>query len=329
MIVSALQVAGRRFAWLVLAFSAGAVVLGLLGRTVPELDLVANARGHLIGLIVAALLALWLRYRPVLIIALGAFLTLATHALIAQQSEFPLIGAAQAAAGSSPADKSSWTVLMLNTWHHHPDQDGLAEYLLGSRADVLVLTEFGPNKLGLLKALEAVYPYRKDCADLWDCSLAVLSRHPFDASGQASATEASAARVWVSFGAGKQRLTIVGAQLTDALHWPRLHRLQMADLGEMAHAIDGQVLVAGDFNATPWSAAYEVFASRSGLTPMGRFLPSYPAGGKGLPQLAIDHMFASSGVSFQQVWLGPDVQSTHRPLLARITLPGDALAALR
>ncbi len=329
MIVSALQVAGRRFAWLVLALSAGAVVLGLLGRYVPELDLVANARGHLIGLIIAALLALWLNYRPVLIIALGAFLTLAAHALIAQQSEFPLIGAAQAAAGSSPADQASWTVLTLNTWHHHPDQDGLAEYLVGSRADVLVLTEFGPNKLGLLRALEAVYPYRKDCADLWDCSLAVLSRHPFDASGQASATEASPARIWVRFGAGAQQLTIVGAQLTDALRWPRLHRLQMADLGDMARAIDGQVLVAGDFNATPWSASYELFASRSGLSPMGRFLPSYPAGEKSLPQLAIDHMFGSGGITFQQVWLGPDVQSTHRPLLARITLPGDALAALR
>ncbi len=329
MIVSALHAMGRRFAWLVLAVSAGAIGLGLLGRYVPELDLIANARGHLIGLAIAALLALWLDYRPVLILTLGAFLTLATHSLIAQQSEFPLVGSAQAASGSRPTSNSSWTVLTLNTWHHHPDQDGLTDYLIGSGADVLVLTEFGPNKLGMLQVLETSYPYRKDCAGQWDCSIAVLSRHPFDASGQVAATEISPARVWISFGAGKDRLTVLGTQLTDALRWPRLHRLQMADLAKVARGLDGQVLIAGDFNATPWAATYEDFVAATRLIPMGRFLPSYPAGGKGLPQLAIDHMFASNEITFQQVWLGPDVRSNHRPLLARIDLAGKALALAR
>lgn len=324
MIVSALQVAGRKFAWLVLLASVAAIGLGFAGRLVPELDLIANARGHLFGLSVAAVLALWLNYRPVLIIALGAFLTLATHSLIAQQSEFPLIGAAQAS-----GSKNSWTVLTLNTWHHHPDQDALADYLMTSNADILVLTEFGPNKIGLLHALEEKYPYRKDCADQWDCALAVLSRRPFDASGQAAATDASPARVWISFGTGADRLTILGAQLTDALHWPRLHRLQMAELANATHDLRGQVLVAGDFNTTPWSAGYADFVARSGLAPMGAFLPSYPAGGKGLPQLAIDHMFATNGIAFQQAWIGPDVLSTHRPLLARVTLPANAQTALR
>jgi endonuclease/exonuclease/phosphatase (EEP) superfamily protein YafD len=319
-IVSAMQAVGRRVAWVVLMLALLAVALGYLGRYVPELDVLANGRGHLIGLIVAALLGLLLNYRPVLVIALGAFLTLATHSLISQQSEFPLIGAAQASSG--PADKNSWTVLSLNTWNHHPDQEGLASYLLGSDADVLVLTEFGPNKIGLLRALEESYPYRKDCADSWSCAIAVLSRHPFTGSGQLEATDASPARVWISFGSGKDQLTVLGTQLTDALIWPRQHRLQMLDLAKATHGTQGQLLVAGDFNTTPWTAAYGDFVAVSGLAPMGRFLPSYPAGSKGLPQLAIDHMFGSSAVTFQQVWIGPDLQSAHRPLLARVSAPG-------
>jgi len=325
--VLALQVAGRRFAWVVLAVSLSVMALGFAGHSVPELDVLANARGHLIGLVIAALLALWLNYRPVLVLALGAFLTLAAHSLIAQQSEFPLIGAAQASSG--PQADGSWTVLALNTWHHQPDQDGLADYLIHSGADVLVLTEFGPNKIGLLHVLQQTYPYRKDCSDGWDCALAVLSRHPFTSSGAVAATDTSPARVWIGFGAGKDQLTIVGTQLIDALRWPRLHRLQMADLAKMSQRLPGPVLVAGDFNTSPWSAAYADFLSVSGLAPMGRFLPSYPAGGQGLPQLAIDHMFASGTLAFQQVWLGPDVRSTHRPLLARISLPDNALASLR
>jgi endonuclease/exonuclease/phosphatase (EEP) superfamily protein YafD len=326
-VVSVFEEIGRRFVWAVLFASMAAFGLSFLGRMVPEFDLLADARGHLAGLALAAYLALILGYRPVMVLAMGAFLTLATHSLIAQRSDVPLIGAAQASPGA--ASKDSWTVLTLNTWHHHPDQDVLAAYLMSSGADVLVLTELGPNKFGLLQALESTYPYRKDCADTWDCSLAVLSRHPFTGSGEAAATDGSPARAWISFGAGKDQLTIMGAQLTDALRWPRTHRLQMHELAGMAQRLPGQLLVAGDFNTTPWSAAYEDFTAVSGLTPMGRFLPSYPAGDKGLPQLAIDHMFGSSAVRFQEVWLGPDVQSMHRPLLARVALPRATLAALR
>ncbi len=326
--VSVFEAIGRRAVWVVLFASMAAFGLSFLGRSVPEFDLLADARGHLAGLAIAAYLGLLINYRPVMVLAMGAFLTLATHSLIAQRSEFPLIGTAQAAA-KPDMSKHSWTVLTLNTWHHHPDQDALADYLIGSDADILVLTEFGPNKFGLLHALEAAYPYRKDCADAWDCALALLSRHPFTGSGQAAATENSPARVWVSFGAGKDQMTVLGTQLIDALRWPRAHRLQMTGLARVAHGLSGQVLVAGDFNTTPWSAAFEDFTTVSGLATMGRFLPSYPAGDKGLPQLAIDHVFASRTVAFDDAWLGPDVQAMHRPLLARVTLPRDSLAALR
>jgi endonuclease/exonuclease/phosphatase (EEP) superfamily protein YafD len=326
--VSVFEAVGRRFVWVVLFAALGALGLSYLGSSVPEFDLLADARGHLAGLALAAYLGLLLGYRPVGVLAMGAFLTLAAHSLIAQRSEFPPSTLMQTAAVSAAAN-DSWTVLTLNTWHHHPDPEGLAEYLANSGADVLVLTELGPNKFPLLHALETAYPYRKDCADSWDCALAVLSRHPFTGSGQAEATEASPARAWISFGSGDDQLTIVGAQLTDALRWPRAHRLQMTELAEAAHRLPGQVLVAGDFNTTPWSSAYERFTKVSGLAPMGRFLPSYPAGDKGLPQLAIDHMFASAALTFQETWLGPDVQAMHRPLLARITMPHQAVASLR
>jgi endonuclease/exonuclease/phosphatase (EEP) superfamily protein YafD len=327
--VAALQAIGRRFVWVVLCAGLLAIALGYLGSWVPEFDVLANGRAHFAGVAVAAVLALLLRYRPVLVLSLGAFLTFAGHALLAQQNEGPPIGSIKTAAGPAPAAGANWTVLTLNTAHHHPDQDALSSYLISSQADILVLTEFGPNKIGLLHQLEQSYPYRSDCADAWDCALVMLSRHPFKAAAAVPSVETGAApRVWMSFGEGSGQFTVVGAQLTDQLYWPRLHRLQMAELASEAHRLPGNVMVVGDFNTTPWSAAYGDFKTLSGLHAMGPFLPSYPAGSKGLPQLAIDHMFASTSVRFEQVWLGPDVMANHRPLLAKIAVPGQSLAAL-
>ena len=314
--MSRLSAAGRWVAWGVLTGSAAGLVLGALGRFSPELDVIANGRGHLIGLLGFAVLALWLDYRPVLVVALGAFITLAGHALLAQQSQSPWIGTAQA---SSP---SSLSVLSLNTWHNHPDGYGLADQLIAAKADVLVLTEFGPNKISLLHTLQEAYPYRVDCAADWECAVALLSRHPFASSGSVSEAEGNGpARAWITFGAGAEAFTIMGVHIMGPTRSPWRHARETAALADLIHQLPGEVLAAGDFNTTPWTSGFSRFSKVSGLTHMGRFLPTYPSGGTRLPQLAIDHMFATPAIHFDDVWLGEDMGSDHRPVFARITLP--------
>ncbi len=323
---STMRSLGRKLTLLALIASLSGIGFGLLGRYSPELDVLANFRGHFAGLAIAATLGLWINYRPVLVLVLGAFLTLATHALIAQQSEWPLSGDGRATLPTA----GSWTVISLNTWHHHPNPEGLAEYLAAAHADVVVLTEMGPNKIAMLRALEVAYPYRKDCVGEWDCAIAVLSRHPITASGSVAENDsAGPARVWLTFGTGTHALTVVGTHIQEPLRSPRLHLFQLAQLAWAMRDIKGEVLVAGDFNTTPWSNAYLDFTEQSGLVPMGRFLPTFPSGSSGLPQLAIDHMFGTAALHFEQVWLGPDVASDHRPVVARVMLPADTVAALQ
>ena len=320
-------VLGKAGRWLVkgvLLASLAGVMAGALGRVSPDLDVLANARGHLLGLAVFAALALWIDHRPVLVLALGAFLTLAGHAILAQQNEGPLLGPAR-----SPLAQGAgrWTILSLNTWHAHPDAAGLADELADTNADVLVLTEFGPNKIAELHTLAKVYPYRVDCARAWDCAIAILSRHPFSASGSAP-EGAGPAEAWLTFGTGEQAMTIMGIQAAGPLRSTVLHDRELASLASMARGFPGRLLIAGSFNTTPWTSAFARFGEGSGLAHMGRFLPSYPSGNSGLPQLAIDHMFASPGLRFADVWLGPDVGSNHRPVMAEIQLPETVLSAL-
>jgi len=315
---------GRRLVKGVLLLSLASLIAGALGRYSPELDLFANARGHLLGLFAFAVLALWLDYRPVLVLALGTFITLAGHALLAQQNEGPLFDAALAAASSQPGD---WTVLSLNTDHKHSDSAGLADYLMSTGADLLVLTEFGPNKIAEFHQLERLYPYRVDCATDWDCSIAVLSRHPFTTAGS-TPEGAGPAMAWITFGQGDQALTIIGTEIVQPLRSPVLHTREMAHLAAFAKEFKGRVLVAGDLNTTPWSSSFARFGEASGLTHMGHFLPTFPSGTEGLPQLALDHMFASPGIHFDEVWIGPDVGAAHRPLFAEVQVPNAKQAAL-
>jgi endonuclease/exonuclease/phosphatase (EEP) superfamily protein YafD len=59
--------------------------------------------------------------------------------------------------------------------------------------------------------------------------------------------------------------------------------------------LGGRLVAAGDFNATPWSLPLTTFERMSGLTRLTS-LPSWPAHGLALPQVAIDHIFVSSGI---------------------------------
>lgn len=313
---------GRAGRWLVMAVLGVCLVglaAGALGRYSADLDVLANARAHLACIAAFAALALWLDYRPVVVLGLGAFLTLAAHGLVAQQNEGPLAGSAAS---------GRWTVLSLNTWHAHADPAALTDALIEANADVLVLTEFGPNKIAELHRLEKFYAYRADCAALWDCSIAVLSRHPFTTSG-ATPEGDGPARVWLTFGKGEDAFTVLGVHVLEPLRSSAIHARELSSLAGITLGISGKVLVAGDFNATPWTSGFARFEELSGLQHMGRYLPSFPSGRKGLPQLAIDHMFASQGVRFEEVWLGPDVGSDHRPVLANIVLPRQTVSALR
>jgi endonuclease/exonuclease/phosphatase (EEP) superfamily protein YafD len=79
--------------------------------------------------------------------------------------------------------------------------------------------------------------------------------------------------------------------------FPDLWELQQKSLAWIVAEvknINGQVIIAGDFNLTPWSFTFRKFQnqlSQKQISPVARiFLPSWPSG---LPILAIDHVFTN------------------------------------
>ena len=224
-----------------------------------------------------------------------------------------------AAAIEAPAGTRIIRVMSFNTWSGNSNVDALAAEVERNDPDIAVLLEFGPEKRAVLERLRAKYSFQEDCVHLDYCYMAVVSKYPI-ADSESHAEWAGPPIIRVTFGQELSGLTIIGAHAT---HFPflRAQLTQLAQLADLVRKLPGPRVVMGDFNATPSSRMLASFEQRSGLRRLDGWLPTWPARLQ-VPQLAIDHIFASEEVkSVEQVRIGNNAGSDHFPLVVRIAIP--------
>jgi len=308
---------GKWFALFLLAAANACLMVIVAGGYTWLADIIAPLTGHLIGFGLTASVALVLRRRMLTVLAAGTAATIGLHAWLGLARCCEATTAATAAVVTKvtlPPAYSSLTVLALNTWDHHGDLDRLRRYLASAPADVIVLSEFGPDKRALLQELKSVYPHQVDCAD-WHCELALLSRVALEAGGAARIDAREPAFVWGRF-AGS--VTIIGTHLHRPSRNPRRHERQISALAKFIRRIDGPLILAGDLNTSPWSNSFRFLKAATGLTPSSVLLPSWPAWPVALPQVALDHILVSPELEVTAAGTGPAVGSDHLPVWARV-----------
>jgi endonuclease/exonuclease/phosphatase (EEP) superfamily protein YafD len=305
----------RRVALLVLCGANMALMVAVAGSVTTLSDVLAPLTGHFMGIGLAASLAVLTR-RLSLMIA-GTLITFLVHAGLGlasccQPPQAPLVRTSALGSAASPRLGPDLSLLALNTWHNHGEPARLVSYLAGVDIDLVVLSEFGPNKRALLGQLRDSHPYQVGCAEEWACSLVLLSRLPLESSGVGRLGGGNLAFVWARLGG----VTVVGTQLYRPSRDPWLHEGQMADLIEFIARIPGPVILAGDLNTTPWSKTYRTLRRLAGLVPASRLRPTWPAWPVAFPQVALDHIFISSDLSVTAAGTGPAVGSDHLPIWA-------------
>lgn len=281
------------------------LILGLAGRASTDLDIAAHLMGHALVMLPFAAFALWRDRWVPLVLAIGVLcgIGLPVIASLGRVDHLP----------PKVDESASVRVLSINTWHRHGDHDRLVAAIERHDADVVLLYEFGPDKLPLLGRLEARYPHRVGCPEMRRCAVVMLSRTPLLASGRVLGDRGT--RPPVAWGQLAHGITVVGTHLERPLDSPDGHVAEIRFLARLAGEVPQPVVMAGDFNTTRWAESFRVFAAESGLKHMGRFLPSWPAGPLFVPQIGIDHAWASKGLAFEQLSLGADVGSDHLPLV--------------
>ena len=286
--------------------------IGNLGTHVWFLDLFANFRVQYMVLFALCVVVLTIvRWRKTALVALvGVAFTTATMAPFFEER------------AATPASGPTFKLITFNTWFRNDQFAGAAKYLRASNADVLVLQEITAASLGTIDELLRDYPHRTVTRS-GRHSLAILSRWPLDSEHlhlAGGSTRIIRTRVqWQD-----RQVTLIGAHL----NWPlgrataAMRARELEAIAAIAREEASPLIVAGDFNLTPWSDFYRQFVADSGLVDcaIGQGLrPTWPAQAAAV-RIRIDLCFTSEHWRVQRLEVGPRLGSDHLPVIVDLEL---------
>ncbi|RYE81614.1 MAG: AP endonuclease [Hyphomicrobiales bacterium] len=310
----------RQIAGGVALFAAIGIGFGLLtgffGDRVHLFDTAAHFRAHAaILLFLVAIVLVWSRlYAAALASAVAALLGLATVL------PYMLPPPTMAAAAGAPR----YTLLQMNLRFDAPDKPAALRLIGKLSPDVITVQEVFDGWRPVLDAIAGRYPYQFYCNHSDGSSdVAILSRRPF-AEGDVGVCDPTS-------GFTAKRVDFNGLQVivgSQHLRWPSPGRqwIQVARLAPTLAKLGDPLVIAGDFNAAPWSASVRTMAANSGTrivagigpTWFVNFLPPVFARFVGLP---IDNILTSAGIEILKIERPEATTSDHLPVLLTFTLP--------
>ena len=226
------------------------------------------------------------------------------------------------------ADADAAAVIDLVTANLHcrtRDTSSAVAYLRDRQPDVAVLLEVTADWVAALSSLDEIYPHRIVEAREDTFGIAVLSRWPLT-DRQVTTFGGTPHPIIVATVSGPGRdLRLFAIHPHPPLSAARdaALRAQLDAVAAAAATAPHPCVVAGDFNATPWSTPYRRFAARSGLrdTALGRGVQPTWNSRLPAPRIPIDHVFASPDIAVLHRGVGPDIGSDHFPVEATLVLP--------
>jgi len=246
-------------------------------------------------------------------------------------------------------DRPIIKLMSRNLFGQNDQMDEVARDIFDQDPDIITFQEYFTGQRNVLHPLIArKYPFFILCSGGKRAFLAIYSKTPFALEpstvcpANVSVRDDGVARLVARFtDKSGQQFTVV----TTQLNWPiqinplwrsglsirerfwRTYERKSAewrDLVEAINAIDGPLVLVGDFNSTPWSYAMRRFGAQTGLKRNTRNLVTYPKllffGGRWRQTLAflpIDHLFSRGDIAMLEVKAGSPAGSDHLPLIAR------------
>lgn len=288
------------------------LVLGFLGALHPAFDSMGHFRLHLAAaMALAGLFLLFTTLRReglvVLLLAVGAIATGA-------QAMGWRFGAATLAANAAPAD---FKLLQFNMLFKNRRPEELVRLIAREHPDIITLQEVSRSFMPWFEHLSGTYPYQKVCpSDGRIGGVAILSRRPWaEGSQQGCFEKGFAAVAQVDFGGRKVDVA--------ALHlywpWPHGQPAQVERLTGMMRALGDTAIVAGDFNAAPWSQTLRTLALAGSLEVNSPgpswFVTELPQSWRPYAGLPIDHVLTKGLASANRPYPTGDAGSDHLPVI--------------
>jgi endonuclease/exonuclease/phosphatase (EEP) superfamily protein YafD len=211
-------------------------------------------------------------------------------------------------------------LIQFNVWEHNVDVDGTADWIAAQQPDVVLMEETEPP---IRKAMiHRGFHYIRGVADS-----AIFSRQsptfgPYRIPAGDWHSLPSFSRATFPSAAGPYSIIVTH------LKWPT-RAIQPGEMSALARLMDhypgDRLILAGDFNLTPWTFALQRWDKRIGLERRDRAIYSWPARlvrRQPWPAtfLPIDHLYAGRAWRTVSLTRGPCMGSDHYPLVAVLTL---------
>jgi endonuclease/exonuclease/phosphatase (EEP) superfamily protein YafD len=300
-------------------------ILAVFGFVVPVFDLLNHAQilllpATLIGLFLVTVL-LRENWRKAAMIY--AFLGVAASANV-------MVPEFVASTQARPTAPATGVVRMMthNLFGMNYAMDKVTAAIFAEDPDIIVLQEyFGEQARDLHPLLIERYPYYVRCRGGKRANLGLYSRIPFEqvedgaCPDNAYVTERTA-HILAKFHTPDGKSFSV---ITTHMDWPlpvQRQQDQLNALSGVLGGIDGPMILAGDFNSTPWSYALRDFVGRNGLVRQTVNLLTYPkrwfylgAWRDTIPFLPLDHVMTRGGIVVHELHAGRPTASDHLPVV--------------
>jgi endonuclease/exonuclease/phosphatase (EEP) superfamily protein YafD len=216
-------------------------------------------------------------------------------------------------------------IVTANLWVENASVQTGLKTLLDLDADVLVLTEVTPLAAMYIKQVVLGFPYRLVEPRENKYGIAVLSQFPL----QNARIEALGkpyipmVRADITVGDSIMHLIAIHLETPRKVAYYASRNGQLRELAELAHDMEGPLVVAGDWNTTPWSHAYRRFERESGLRNSRQgfgIMPTWSAR-QPFPWFPIDQIVVSDGIRVAASHAGPNIGSDHLSFIATVEVP--------
>ena len=213
-------------------------------------------------------------------------------------------------------------VVSLNVFGFNRQYARVREYLRSERPDVAVLLEITPDWERELQPLRSEFAYIWVVPTGERAGMAVLSRAAPLATREVDLGNTGEPSLLLTLDRPGGAISVLGTHL----YWPLgpyaslVRNRQMVSIAGLARAHDKPLIVAGDFNATPFSPQFARLLSDGRLSNCAGgagIAPTWPAWVPFL-LISIDHCLISSGLSAGNFRVGGYVGSDHYPIAADV-----------
>lgn len=290
--------------------------LGSLGRYGWVFDLLSHFRlQYLIACTVVMIFALFRRRSWLVLLALISLLWNAQIVYVFQQTAEVL---------GVPGEKPL-RVMTFNVLTDNKNQVAAINQVLQTDADIVCLQEVDESWRVALEPLRVKYPHRAEELSDGNFGIACYTRLPLKSLEVRRFTIWRLPTIVLNLDHLGRPLTFIGTHPEPPMGETRAHEWleQLSGIAALVAGLSGEVIVAGDFNATPWCEGMRVLREKSGLDFRSADPVWPPTWGLNLPMMIpIDHVLMKRGLTVQKRIIGPDVGSDHRSVTVEIRRSG-------